>query len=306
MTTSLGAKCYDADYTPYGKEIAVYVNTCPQNYKFTGKERDGESGLDYFGARFFSSNMGRFSTADPLLNSGHPSDPQSWNRYTYTLNNPLKFIDPTGLYNLKNNCNQNDKKCNKQFAKNAEKLKKGLEKLQKQLAKVKNPLEKARLERALDAIGKENDGNNVNVSFGATKGGGAAEIDPHPDQAGTSYASFDVTFDPAQLSSIDDYAIAGAHEGTHVDDYNTYMLNPNTAMEPFQIEYRGYQTSAWAASALGYSSLSPQYGGKSYPIWNRSWGRIDDATLTKLITSFKDKNGQQTHPEKRPHNPHPN
>jgi hypothetical protein len=47
-------KCYDADYYPYGKERA-YTTTCPQNYKFTGKERDAESGLDYFIARHYSS-----------------------------------------------------------------------------------------------------------------------------------------------------------------------------------------------------------------------------------------------------------
>ncbi len=60
------------------------------NLKFTGKERDTESGLDYFGARYYGSNMGRFMSPDPFLNSGHPSDPQTWNRYTYGLNNPFK------------------------------------------------------------------------------------------------------------------------------------------------------------------------------------------------------------------------
>ena len=40
--------------------------------------------------------MGRFTGADPLLASGYQANPQSWNRYAYTFNNPLKFIDPTG------------------------------------------------------------------------------------------------------------------------------------------------------------------------------------------------------------------
>jgi len=47
-------------------------------HKFTGKERDMESGLDNFGARYDASTMGRFMTPDPLLNSGHPSNPQTW------------------------------------------------------------------------------------------------------------------------------------------------------------------------------------------------------------------------------------
>ena len=66
---------------------------------FTGKERDAESGLDYFGARYYSSNMGRFSSPDPSgLYYADPTNPQSLNLYSYALNNPLKFIDPTGLY----------------------------------------------------------------------------------------------------------------------------------------------------------------------------------------------------------------
>jgi RHS repeat-associated protein len=63
----------------------------------TGKERDAESGLDNFGARFDTSSLGRFMTPDPLMASGHVSDPRTWNRYTYALNDPLQFTDPTGM-----------------------------------------------------------------------------------------------------------------------------------------------------------------------------------------------------------------
>ena len=48
----------------------------------TGKERDSESGNDYFGARYYESTMGRFLSPDPLLNSGRPDNPQTWNRST--------------------------------------------------------------------------------------------------------------------------------------------------------------------------------------------------------------------------------
>src|SRR6266516_6904994 len=65
---------------------------------FTGKERDNETGLDFFGARYMSAAQGRFTSPDPLLNSAKPWEPQSWNRYTYGLNNPLRYTDPTGLY----------------------------------------------------------------------------------------------------------------------------------------------------------------------------------------------------------------
>lgn len=95
ITDASGATCYDADFYPYGGE-RNYVNTCPQNYKFTGKERDSETGNDNFGARYFGSNLGRFMSPDPPLLDQHIADPQSWNLYSYVRNNPLSFIDPTG------------------------------------------------------------------------------------------------------------------------------------------------------------------------------------------------------------------
>jgi RHS repeat-associated protein len=68
------------------------------NYPFlTQKERDNETGLDYFGARYHASVQGRFTSSDPLITSGKVEVPQSWNRYTYCVNNPLAFVDPTGL-----------------------------------------------------------------------------------------------------------------------------------------------------------------------------------------------------------------
>jgi len=64
-------------------------------YHFTGKERDSESGLDNFGARYDASSMGRFMTPDPL--GGHLTDPQTLNKYAYVRNNPVTLTDPTGL-----------------------------------------------------------------------------------------------------------------------------------------------------------------------------------------------------------------
>jgi RHS repeat-associated protein len=64
----------------------------------TGKERDAESGLDYFGARYYASTMGRWVSPDPgKLNLKHLLNPQKWNKYAYVLNNPLSMIDPDGL-----------------------------------------------------------------------------------------------------------------------------------------------------------------------------------------------------------------
>jgi RHS repeat-associated protein len=94
------------DYLPFGEELAAVsgARMVQRGYladavrqKFTGKERDNETGLDYFGARYYSTSQGRFTSSDPLLRSGRQVIPQSWNRYAYVLNNPLRHIDPDGL-----------------------------------------------------------------------------------------------------------------------------------------------------------------------------------------------------------------
>jgi RHS repeat-associated protein len=66
---------------------------------FTGKDRDSQSDLDYFGARYYNSTMGRFVSPDPSgLYYADPTNPQSFNLYSYALNNPLGNTDPTGLF----------------------------------------------------------------------------------------------------------------------------------------------------------------------------------------------------------------
>ena len=63
----------------------------------SGKERDTETNLDYFGARYFSGAQGRFTSADPtFMTKARIGDPQQWNLYAYTRNNPLKYVDPDG------------------------------------------------------------------------------------------------------------------------------------------------------------------------------------------------------------------
>jgi RHS repeat-associated protein len=63
----------------------------------TGKERDAETGLDYFLARYYSGAQGRFLSVDPENAGAKHADPQSWNAYSYALNNPLRYVDPLGL-----------------------------------------------------------------------------------------------------------------------------------------------------------------------------------------------------------------
>jgi RHS repeat-associated protein len=93
-TDSNGGKICDSRFYPYGEEFTAPCAGDP--YKFTGKERDSETGLDYFGARYYGNHYGRFTSVDPALESGRQEDPQRWNRYAYTRNNPLIYVDPDG------------------------------------------------------------------------------------------------------------------------------------------------------------------------------------------------------------------
>src|SRR5439155_7904861 len=105
------SECYD--YLPFGRMLGSADNGrsgsgCYPNLsqplssrlpqKFTGKERDAETGLDFFGARYMSAAQGRFMSPDPLIASAKLEDPQTWNRYAYARNNPLRYTDPEGLY----------------------------------------------------------------------------------------------------------------------------------------------------------------------------------------------------------------
>jgi RHS repeat-associated protein len=95
LVTGVGGTIVDKlDFLPFGGQIAGGTST---THKFTSKERDAESGLDYFGARYFSAAQGRLTSPDPGNVGAYPRDPQSWNAYAYTGNNPLSRIDPDGL-----------------------------------------------------------------------------------------------------------------------------------------------------------------------------------------------------------------
>ena len=95
-TDATGQVLSRRDFMPFGEEIPrSNYGSDSTRQKFTGYERDTETGLDFAQARYNSSNLGRFSSPDPM--GGGRIQPQSLNRYSYVLNNPLNLVDPTGL-----------------------------------------------------------------------------------------------------------------------------------------------------------------------------------------------------------------
>jgi RHS repeat-associated protein len=107
VTKSDGTVKARYDYIPFGEELGAGIGqrTTGMGYnaadstkqKFTQKERDNESGLDYFGARYYSGALGRFTSSDPIqVTAENFVNPQRWNLYVYVNNNPLGSYDPNG------------------------------------------------------------------------------------------------------------------------------------------------------------------------------------------------------------------
>jgi RHS repeat-associated protein len=92
------------DYAPYGSQILDEQLTSDEtDHSFTDKEYDSDLALYYFEARWYSPVMGRFTSSDPASRftpASFMQDPQQLNAYSYARNNPLYYVDPTGLYNV--------------------------------------------------------------------------------------------------------------------------------------------------------------------------------------------------------------
>jgi RHS repeat-associated protein len=104
LTNSSAGVVSRHDNMPFGEEIGSGIGgrttgmgfgiSDGQRQKFTSHERDAETGLDYMEARYYQGSQGRFTSADSV--SGSVLNPQTMNLYAYVINNPLRYIDPTG------------------------------------------------------------------------------------------------------------------------------------------------------------------------------------------------------------------
>lgn len=179
--------------------------------KFTGKQRDDESGLDNFWARYNSSQYGRFMSPDPIhIMKQRLVDPQQWNLYNYVRNNPLNLTDPTGLYLV--NCGSGDKKCNKA----ADKFEKRREKDLKS--------KKADVRAAAANFGARGEANGVHVGFANLNTGANptyGSVDPSASTPGNP--NIQVTLDFGRAGNAE----TQTHEGTHVGDDQDFLDSYN-------------------------------------------------------------------------------
>ena len=265
--------------------------------RFTGKERDAETGLDYFGARYFSGTQGRFTSPDPLLNSGRPWLPQSWNRYAYALNNPLRYTDPTGLYEWAANC-AGDTQCeeNRQRFRDALTTTRTAAEQLKQGSKERN-----RLDAILKKFGAEGEKNEVKIAFGSAGG--------YPAEQSTSLfgRTNTITFDMSMIGKAlgqstqanPDYkasigfAEIVTHEGSHMLEKFLFG-NPVNREGSYRTEFNAFESQSYVPMSLNQHSF--------YGFWNPSWAEVDREALRQKAVqkTTEDHVNEMWGPKKKP------
>jgi RHS repeat-associated protein len=280
------------DYLPFGEEVPADYNSRGSvpgygidnlRQKFTSKERDDETGLDYYGARYCASVQGRFISPDPLLESGTVYDPQTWNRYSHTINNPLKYTDPDGLYVFSDELGgaQTDDELRK--GAKTKKEQQEVEEIIKKRDKIRNALNAAReaeknsaekvraeLEGALGSYGEFKDGTNDNVVLGLVQKKSESSTTALGVIDGKIHV--DLNLDQADKNPI----VTIAHEGSHVADFQDLLAHRGTPSESsydltgYETEQRAYFVSSFMAQALNLKSYYPN-ADENRQVWNRGW-----------------------------------
>ncbi|MCC6487562.1 MAG: RHS repeat-associated core domain-containing protein [Candidatus Hydrogenedentes bacterium] len=253
------------------------------------------TGLDYFGARYFSVAQGRFTSPDPLMSSAHVADPQTWNRYTYGLNNPLRFTDPLGLYVWDSSLggNATDEELRERLRRGeANRIISRRNDIRSALA-AGSGLSDARIRAAITAYGREGDPNGVTVGMGRLGGGIAGTATPRfrYNEASNSY-KVDVSVVFREGLSGNDLVIIATHEGQHAEDAQGYAAGATAFIQqrgldvvggPLDLtkyarEVNAYNISSFAAQRLRMPTL--RTGGQE--IWNAGWREVDRDRLRSL------------------------
>jgi hypothetical protein len=229
-------------------------------------------------------------TPDPLLNSGRPWNPQTWNRYAYARNNPLAIVDPTGLYDFKNTCAASDKACNAAFAQTQTNVRNAYAATQAaydKAVKAGDTKAAAALKRTLDGLGAEGQKNargqtvNISVNLGLNAPG-------QTNFAQGSSSTINVVLNPGMSNGPQDAQAEVAHEGVHAGEI---MPGTPTAAQALSLEHDAFETESYFSQSIGFTDIrSPQMSSdmvngmldqsKDFVLWNTSWASADAATIS--------------------------
>jgi RHS repeat-associated protein len=267
--------------------------------KFTQKERDSESGLDYFLARYYSGARGRFTSPDELLSSGDVTDPQTWNRYSYGLGNPLRYTDPLGLYVFDSSVNEAQR----------ERFRQALARARQNLSDIArkygtNSTEYKRAKRAIEVYGEEGVRNGVTIRTSEGPSDGRMEVEGVAGRRTTDNPNgqnIRISFKAAayEASGFDGLI---AHEGSHAADASEWVSSGFAMSEnptKYQTELVAYTvTSLMKEAAVARVPAYVDMADVSLPgvrdgrghirylpelIWfySTSWAEADKETLRK-------------------------
>jgi RHS repeat-associated protein len=251
ITGNGGVELSRHNYHPFGVEIAPVSTsataTTREKKQFTVHERDAES-LDYMHARFYAPYMARFLSVDPV--DGLQRIPQSWNRYAYALNNPLKYVDPTGMYVFAA-CSGDTKQCQAN--------QKAFEAARKQELKSDDSARVA----AAKAYGDPGKDNGVTVSFGTPRGSASTTPELRGNADGTMGMVASVVIKSGLRGT--DLRGAVAHEGGHLVNAQAFVssFSLNGTSWDISKNFTGFQTemAAYRLTHAVYSGANQTFGG---------------------------------------------
>ncbi|MGD0938280.1 MAG: RHS repeat-associated core domain-containing protein [Terracidiphilus sp.] len=300
QTDSTGVLEQTCASLPYGDGLACTGGdlVSPTEHHFTGKERDTESGNDYFGARYYSSAMGRFMSPDPL--SGSIADPQSLNRYVYAQNTPLIATDPTGM---KVSWEDSNKKCEKGETTPMSDVQRKYEKNIHDLINSKNKKDRER-GSALEATYQRLDQADETFHVVRESGNGSGELTykGHPGDLyielqgdGASYGMMpdiqkvghEMKHGEQFLDGLIGFALSaktGKWEGYRddlVDEANAFMAG--FMVTPVGKDQSKFLQGLFTASKFGLSAVIDKLNSPGSPYYGRSTVEVPVTTITPSI-----------------------